>query len=88
MTGPFLCGPRAPGPEDLAVVAAFRRRLEEVWASTNNPHAHCPCGHAWGIHDVNEYRGDGTEMCCVTGCAQTGCPGRRDPKQGLVEGNS
>lgn len=27
-------------------------------------------------HDVEEYRGDGTEMCCVDGCEQKGCPGQ------------
>lgn len=36
----------------------------------------CDCGHPWGIHDVNEYKGDGTETCCVHGCDQNGCPGR------------
>lgn len=35
----------------------------------------CHCGHPWGIHDVYEYDGDGTEMCCVFGCEQLGCPG-------------
>lgn len=83
--GPFLCGPRVPGPQDLAIVDAFQRRLEESWASANNPDGLCPCGHPWGIHDVNEYRGDQTEMCCVTGCAQDGCPGRRGPKQRLQD---
>lgn len=48
---------------------------EQAWASANNPDARCPCGHPWGIHDVDEYRGDGTEMCCVTGCRQAECPG-------------
>jgi hypothetical protein len=76
-SGPFLCGPRAPGPEDLAIVAEFRRQLEDSWASANNPDGLCRCGHPWGIHDVDEHRGDGSEMCCVTGCEQTGCPGRR-----------
>jgi hypothetical protein len=82
-SGPFLCGPRGPGPQDLAIVAAFQRRLEESWASANNPDAHCLCGHPWGIHDVDEYRGDGSEMCCVTGCEQKGCPGRRPREQWL-----
>lgn len=49
----------------------------QPWIDTSNPHALCECGHPWGIHDVNEYRGDGSETCCVTGCAQKGCPGRR-----------
>lgn len=38
----------------------------------------CDCGHPWGIHDVYEYPGDDSEMCCVWGCDQRGCPGRRD----------
>jgi hypothetical protein len=40
----------------------------------------CDCGHVWGIHDVYEYPGDETEMCCVYGCAQDGCPGKKPPK--------
>lgn len=39
----------------------------------------CPCGHVMAVHDVDEYPGDGTETCCVEGCAQIGCPGKRDP---------
>ena len=81
MSGPFLCGPRPPGPQDLAIVAEFRRQLEDSWASANNPDGLCRCGHPWGIHDIDEYRGDGSEMCCVTGCTQTGCPGRRPRAQ-------
>jgi len=41
-----------------------------------NPWGTCPCGHFWLQHDVDEYSGDGSETCCVDGCAQTGCPGR------------
>jgi hypothetical protein len=37
----------------------------------------CLCGHVWDAHDVYEYRGDGSEMCCVHGCEQNGCPGRQ-----------
>lgn len=37
----------------------------------------CLCGHPWITHDVNEYRGDGTELCCEPTCNQTGCPGRQ-----------
>lgn len=36
----------------------------------------CPCGHPWILHDVEEYKGDGTEMCCFEGCDQARCPGR------------
>lgn len=43
--------------------------------------SYCPCGHLWLHHDVNEYSGDGTEMCCVDGCTQTGCPGRQTPTE-------
>lgn len=96
MSGPFLCGPRAPGPEDLATVATFQRWLAGdrtewddqgmPWVDTSNPHALCACGHPWAIHDVNEYRGDGTETCCVTGCEQTGCPGRRRPPVTMCAG--
>jgi hypothetical protein len=39
--------------------------------------SHCPCGHVWHAHDVDEYSGDGSEMCCVHGCEQSGCPGRQ-----------
>ena len=42
----------------------------------NDPWALCPCGHPWLRHDVEEYREDGTETCCVEGCSQVGCPGR------------
>jgi hypothetical protein len=38
----------------------------------------CPCGHFWLMHDVEEYTGDGTEICCADGCDQVGCPGRSD----------
>lgn len=36
----------------------------------------CPCSHLMLHHDADEYRGDGTETCCVEGCDQAGCPGR------------
>lgn len=42
-----------------------------------NPWGYCPCGHLWLRHDVDEYRGDDSEMCCVEGCDQTKCPGRQ-----------
>lgn len=41
----------------------------------------CDCGHLWDRHDVEEYRGDGTEACCVEGCDQIGCPGRKRRRQ-------
>lgn len=37
---------------------------------------YCACGHFWLQHDIEEYRGDGSETCCVEGCNQVGCPGR------------
>ena len=40
-------------------------------------YARCDCGHLWLHHDIDEYRGDGTETCCVEGCDQVGCPGKR-----------
>jgi hypothetical protein len=83
----FLCGPQPPTAEDLATVGIFERwlggdRTERddnymPYVDTSNPDVPCECGHPWGIHDVYEYRGDGSEMCCVTDCAQKGCPGRR-----------
>ena len=36
----------------------------------------CACGHFWLQHDVEEYRGDGSETCCVEGCDQARCPGK------------
>ncbi len=42
-----------------------------------NPWQRCACGDLWLSHDVEEYRGDGSEMCCVVGCSQLGCPGDR-----------
>ena len=50
------------------------RQLDEHDHTT--PWAPCACGHPWLRHDVTEYRGDGSEMCCVEGCAQNGCPGK------------
>jgi hypothetical protein len=41
-----------------------------------NPWQRCACGDLWLSHDVEEYRGDGSEMCCIPGCSQKGCPGR------------
>jgi hypothetical protein len=41
----------------------------------------CPCGHIWEVHDVYEYPGDESEMCCITGCAQQGCPGKKPPNE-------
>lgn len=35
----------------------------------------CPCGHLWLFHDVAEYHGDGSDLCCVEGCGQDDCPG-------------
>lgn len=37
----------------------------------------CPCGHLMLWHDVEEYSGDGTELCCWPDCTQAGCPGRK-----------
>jgi hypothetical protein len=42
-----------------------------------NPWQRCACGHLWLSHDIEEYSGDGSEMCCVVGCDQDGCPGRQ-----------
>ncbi|WP_020525872.1 hypothetical protein [Catelliglobosispora koreensis] len=36
----------------------------------------CGCGHSWSLHDIEEYPGDGSDLCCVTDCDQIGCPGR------------
>lgn len=47
-----------------------------AYARSSTGVGYCPCGHAWLRHDVNEYRGDGSEACCVEGCAQLGCPSR------------
>lgn len=44
----------------------------------------CPCGHLWMHHDVEEYRGDGSEMCCVDGCDQVACPGKRRAKAAVL----
>ncbi len=44
-----------------------------------NPWQRCACGHLWLSHDIEEYSGDGSEMCCVVGCDQDGCPGRQQP---------
>ena len=41
-----------------------------------SPFSYCPCGHMWMAHDIDEYDGDGTDLCCTVGCDQTGCPGR------------
>ena len=41
-----------------------------------NPWGYCGCGHLWMAHDVDEYRGDGSETCCTWECDQNGCPGR------------
>lgn len=35
----------------------------------------CRCGHEWLTHDIERYPGDDTDMCCVEGCEQLGCPG-------------
>jgi hypothetical protein len=43
-----------------------------------DPWAYCACGHVWMRHDIEEYTGDGSETCCVDGCPQVGCPGRRE----------
>lgn len=34
----------------------------------------CACGHLMIHHDIDEH--PGTELCCVEGCDQKGCPGR------------
>jgi hypothetical protein len=36
-----------------------------------------PMWHVWMRHDIEEYSGDGSEMCCVEGCDQAKCPGRQ-----------
>jgi hypothetical protein len=41
-----------------------------------NPWGYCACGHPWMRHDVEEYTGDESEMCCVEGCDQAQCPGK------------
>lgn len=84
---PIPCGPLSPTAEDLAIVATFERWLagdRTEWddrglpyVDTSNPYAMCGCGHIWMAHDIEEYTGDGSETCCVVGCPQTGCPGRR-----------
>jgi hypothetical protein len=70
-----------PVPPKPVVMDPDARAREDAWASANSPDSYCLCGHPWGIHDVDEYRGDGSEMCCVTGCTQIGCPGRRPREQ-------
>ena len=42
-----------------------------------NRSALCACGHPWLLHDIAEYDGDGTDLCCVLDCDQDGCPGRQ-----------
>lgn len=37
----------------------------------------CPCGHAWMFHDIEEWDGDGSDLCCVEGCDQKACPGKQ-----------
>lgn len=37
----------------------------------------CPCGHLFLHHDIAEYDGDGSDLCCVEGCDQASCPGRQ-----------
>jgi hypothetical protein len=34
------------------------------WKCPTDP----PCPHGGLLHDVEEFRGDGTETCCVEGC--------------------
>jgi hypothetical protein len=28
------------------------------------------------FHDIEEYTGDGSEICCAEGCDQSRCPGK------------
>lgn len=52
---------------------------------SSSPWGLCPCGHPWIRHDIEEYRGDGSETCCVDGCTQGGCPGRTRRKDDMTE---
>lgn len=36
----------------------------------------CDCGHQWLFHDIGEPDAD-DHLCCVEGCDQKACPGRR-----------
>jgi hypothetical protein len=29
------------------------------------------------LHDIEEYAGDGSDLCCVEGCDQVGCSGKK-----------
>lgn len=42
------------------------------WKCPNEP----PCPHGAILHDVEEYRGDGTETCCAEGCTCRGVNAR------------
>jgi hypothetical protein len=64
------------GPEVTNLVEKIDLISRLVAADPPTPWTNCPCEHPWLRHDVDEYRGDGTETCCVEGCDQTGCPGR------------
>ena len=65
-------------PVDLpAYVAAARGSIGSGTCSGDGSWKYCACGHFWLQHDIEEYRGDGSETCCVEGCDQVGCPGRR-----------
>ena len=37
----------------------------------------CACGHSMLLHDIEEYAGDGSDLCCVESCDQVGCPGKK-----------
>jgi hypothetical protein len=60
--------------------ASMVHSCENAWPQSYSNSAlgvgFCPCGHLWHVHDVDEYRGDGSETCCHPGCQQHGCPGR------------
>lgn len=75
-SGPCLIGDggRAWDDQDLesARIAALYDGRYPSW----NMDALCRCGHPWGAHDIEEYTDDGSDMCCVSGCSQEGCPGR------------
>lgn len=64
----------APEADRMDVLAtAVRAALD---SKIVHEYRNCSCGHPWLRHDVEEYRGDGSETCCVEGCPQIGCPGR------------
>jgi hypothetical protein len=74
--------PRRPGR--IRARRSARHRTEGIGAMSITAAEHgmwsfsqCDCGHLYLFHDIEEYAGDGSDICCVEGCNQVGCPGRQ-----------